>query len=85
MEKTGTLEELKADMEQCGFYPDTPPLESTMALARIKIDNALRGILTESNLPLYLFDYLITSVQADIRKADLDTERAKYLSVDKKE
>lgn len=78
-EKSGTLEELQEDMKQCGFHEEKPPLESTMALARIKIDDALRGILAESDLPLYLFDYLITSVQSDIRKADLDTERVKRI------
>lgn len=76
-EKTGTIEELQADMKQCGFHPDEAEsqLEGLMALTRMKIDNALQEILAESNLPLFLFDYLITSVQSDIRKADLDTTR----------
>lgn len=76
-EKSGTLEELQADMKQCGFHPDETEsqLEGLMALTRMKIDNALQEILAESNLPLFLFDYLITSVQSDIRKADLDTTR----------
>ena len=80
--KTGTMEDLKKDMEECGFYPDNPqpPLEAVMADARMKIDNALQSILAESKLPLFLFDYLITSVQCDIRKADLDTIRIANMS-----
>lgn len=101
MEKTkhGTVEELKKDMESCGFRNDpsvanlvgvspdadaipatltldTALMENVMASTRMKIDNAMQTILQESGLPLYLFDYLVTSVQADIRKADMDLLRA---------
>lgn len=82
--KSGTLEELKKDMEQCGFHPDPAcSLEAGMAKARMQIDIALAQILQESGLPLFLFDYLVTSVQSDIRKADLDTIRMQ--SADKTE
>ena len=75
MEKrTGTLEDLKRDIENCGFHP-APPLETVVARTRMQIDDALTKILAESGLPLFLFDYLITSVQNDIRKADLDMMR----------
>lgn len=78
IEKSGTLEDLQEDMKQCGFHSDDtqPSLDCVMASARIDIDNALREILAKSELPLFLFDYLVTSVQADIRKADLDAIRA---------
>lgn len=76
MEKrAGTIEDLKRDIENSGFHPD-PPLEAVMAQARMQIDDALAKILAESKLPLFLFDYLISSVQNDIRKADLDIIRA---------
>lgn len=74
IEKTGTVEELQKDLAECGFHPQKP-LDVAMAEARAQIDNALQGILQGSGLPLYLFDYLVTSVLADIRKADLDTMR----------
>lgn len=79
--KSGTLEELQKDMAECGFHPDeiqnTVPLEMMMAKAKIQLDSAVQQILQESGLPLYLFDYLIASVQADIRKADNDLLRVK--------
>ena len=75
--KSGSLQELQQDIDQCGLHPDTgqQPLEAAMAAARMKVDDALQGILQESHLPLYIFDYLVTSVLCDIRKADLDTLR----------
>lgn len=75
MEKrTGTIEDLKRDIENSGFH-EQPPLETVVARTRMQIDDALTKILAESGLPLFLFDYLITSVQNDIRKADLDMMR----------
>lgn len=75
MEKrAGTIEDLKHDIENSGFHPE-PPLEIVMAKTRMQIDDALTKILQESRLPLFLYDYLITSVQNDIRKADLDMLR----------
>ena len=71
-ERSGTLEDLQRDIENSGFQP---PLETVLAETRMKIDDALSGILAESKLPLFLFDYLITSVQNDMRKADLDMIR----------
>lgn len=71
-ERSGTLEDLQRDIENSG---PQPPLETTLADARMKIDEALSSILAESKLPLFLFDYLISSVQNDMRKADLDMIR----------
>lgn len=78
-EKHGTLEELKEDIKNCGFHADSDmqvSLETLLAQTRIQIDTALTEILQKSGLPLFLFDYLISSVQNDIRKADLDVIRA---------
>ena len=76
-EKHGTLEELKEDIKNSGFHQDVQPaLETVLAQTRMQIDNALTDILSKSGLPLFLFDYLISSVQNDIRKADLDMIRA---------
>ena len=76
----GTFEDFKKDMEQCGFHSTADeveiPLESALAKTRIAIDNAMQKILVESQLPIFLFDYLVTSVLCDIRKADLDTLRS---------
>lgn len=86
--KTGTLEELQKDLDACGFYPEPEPertLDSIMSATRIKLDNAIQSILMESGLPLYLFDLLITSVQNDIRKADLDMIRAGAIMLDAQE
>lgn len=77
--KTGTIEEFQKDLDTCGFYPESEPeqtLDNIMSATRIKLDNVIQSILMESGLPLYLFDLLITSVQNDIRKADLDMMRA---------
>ena len=82
-EKSGTLEELQEDMKQCGFHTveDTDPsigelpLDVRITQARLQIDDIFQKILTDSKLPLYLFDYIVTSVLADIRKADADTLR----------
>lgn len=71
-ERSGTLEDLQRDIENSG---PQPPLETILADTRMKIDEALSSILAESKLPLFLFDYLITSVQNDMRKADLDMIR----------
>lgn len=89
-EKTGTLEELKKDIENSGIHLDPdpqPPLEVILAQTRMRIDEALTKILTEAGIPLFLFDYLISSVQNDIRKADLDLIRSGITvddSIDKK-
>lgn len=50
-------------------------LEVLMAKVRADVDGCLEKILSESNLPLFLFDYVVTSVLADIRKADVDMLR----------
>lgn len=71
-ERSGTLEDLQRDIENSG---PQPPLETILADTRMKIDEALSSILAESKLPLFLFDYLISSVQNDMRKADLDMIR----------
>ena len=83
--KTGTIEELNEDLKTCGFKeePIAPVqinLEGAMAIARTKLDTAVRNILSESGLSLSLFDYVATSVLADIRKADIDTLRINNLS-----
>ena len=74
MTKTASMEEFERDLKECGLHP-LPPLEVVMAETRMQIDEALSNILERSGLPLYLFDYLLTSVQNDMRKADLDTMR----------
>jgi hypothetical protein len=75
-EKTGTIEELHADMKQCGFHKaDDVPLEVKMSQVRLQVDDMFQRMLVESELPLYLFDYVVMSVLADIRKADADTAR----------
>ena len=74
-QKKGTTEELMEDIKNCGFHSVEPSLEAILATARMEIDNSMQDILTRSKLPLYLFDYLVMSVLADIRKADLDTIR----------
>lgn len=50
-------------------------LETLMACTRNDVDNCLQKILERSRLPLFLFDYVVMSVVADIRKADMDTLR----------
>lgn len=75
-EKTGTVQELLEDVKECGFHPtEEPPLEVRLTQARLQIDEAFQQILQQSGLPLVLFDYAVTSVLADIRKADADTLR----------
>ena len=75
-EKSGTLEELQEDMKQCGFHTvEELPLDVRITQARLQIDDTFQKILMDSKLPLYLFDYIVTSVLADIRKADADTLR----------
>lgn len=75
-EKTGTLEELQEDMKQCGFHKaDDVPLEVKMSQARLQVDDVFQRILMDTGLPLHLFDYVVMSVMADIRKADADTSR----------
>lgn len=76
-EKSGTLEELQEDMKQCGFHntAEDVPLEIKITQARVQVDNLFQQILVETGLPLYLFDYVVTNVLADIRKADADTTR----------
>lgn len=75
--KTGTIEDFQKDLDSCGFYPEPElPLDAQMAATRIRLDEAIQQILAESGLPLFLFDYLIASVQNDIRKADADMIRA---------
>jgi hypothetical protein len=84
--KTGTAEEFAEDVKKCGFHPVEPSLEAILATARMEIDNSMQDILTRSKLPLYLFDYLVMSVLADIRKADLDAIRMNIMPpVDKEE
>lgn len=84
--KTGTMQELMEDVKQCGFYPDKPTDESevrldiTMAKTKLQVDEAMQNILASSGLPLYLFDYIVTSVLSDIRKADLDTIRTTHIN-----
>lgn len=76
--KSGTEEELKKDLESCGFYQQDASevsLEVALALTRTKLDTVIRNVLAESGLSLSLFDYVLTSVLADIRKADADTIR----------
>lgn len=60
------------------FEPADVPLEFALAKVRNDVDTALQTILEQSQLPLFLFDYVITSVLADIRKADADTTRMTY-------
>ena len=76
-EKSGTLEELQKDMKQCGFHntAEDVPLEIKITQTRVQVDNLFQQILVETGLPLYLFDYVVTNVLADIRKADADTTR----------
>ena len=71
-ERSGTLEDLQRDIANSG---PQPLLETVLAETRMKIDDALSSILAESKLPLFLFDYLITSVQNDMRMADLNMIR----------
>ena len=82
--KEGTVKELAEDIKACGFYPEEPaedkaeseiPIEQAIAKTKLELDASIQEILSHSGLPLYLFDYLITSVLADIRKADLDILR----------
>ena len=76
--KVKVFNSLEEAQQNCGFEaaePQTRSLESILALTRLKLDNAIQAILAESGLPLYLFDYLISSVQNDIRKADADVLR----------
>jgi hypothetical protein len=81
-QKTGTVEEFMDDLKNCGFHETAEPsLESIMAVARAEIDTAMQDILARSKLPLYLFDYLIISVLADIRKADIDSVRINKMSM----
>ena len=85
IKKTGDIEELKKDLEKCGFYPDpeceevarqvTMPLDAKLAVTRVRLDEAIREILEQSGLPLHLFDLLLDSIQSDIRKADADATR----------
>lgn len=87
-QKTGTIEEFEEDVKKCGFYPDNSlyaPLEASIAMARHKVDIALQQILSESGLPLSLFDLVIDSVQNDIRKADLDVMRMGTMQTQKTE
>lgn len=77
--KNGDMEELIEDLQDSGTFHSeegTVPLETAIAKVRIDVDNALQQILAESQIPLFLFDYIVTSVLADIRKADLDMIRA---------
>lgn len=75
-EKTGTIQEFIEDTKECGFHPtEELPLEVRLTQARLQIDEAFQKILTDSKLPLSIFDYVVTSVLADIRKADADTLR----------
>lgn len=75
-EKTGTIQEFIEDAKNCGFHPtEELPLEVRLTRARLQIDEAFQKILTDSKLPLSVFDYVVTSVLADIRKADADTIR----------
>ena len=83
--KTGTTEEFMEDAKNCGFHPVEPSLEAILATARMEIDNSMQDILARSKLPLYLFDYLVMSVLADIRKADLDMIRMSLPGPEKKE
>jgi hypothetical protein len=85
--KEGTVKELAEDIKACGFYPGEQlkpvedkteseiPIEQAIAKTKLELDASIQEILSHSGLPLYLFDYLITSVLADIRKADLDILR----------
>ena len=82
--KEGTVKELAEDIKACGFYPEEPaktksdaeiPIEQAIAKTKLELDASIQEILSHSGLPLYLFDYLVTSVLADIRKADLDILR----------
>ena len=84
-QKTGTFEDLQKDLDDCGFKESPIQLEanveSVMAIARMKLDTAVRNILNESGLSLSLFDYVIMSVIADIRKADADNMAINTMSI----
>ena len=79
--KHGTEEELRRDLDSCGFREFATPMdvETAMALTRTKLDTTIRKIIGESGLSLSLFDYVLTSVLSDIRKADADTQRINSL------
>lgn len=86
--KSGTEEELQKDLESCGVYKydaSEVSLEVALALTRTKLDTTIRSILVESGLSLSLFDYVLTSVLADIRKADADTIRMNSIPTKKVE
>ena len=75
--KHGTPEDLQKDLAECGFHEDKQrPLETVMAETRIRLDQELQKILAESGLPIYLFTYLLTDIENDMRKADMDVMRA---------
>lgn len=81
-QKTGTAEELLKDLKENGkvtIATGSIPLDRVLAKVRIDVDNALQQLLEQSQLPLFLFDYVVTSVLADIRKADLDVLRTQNL------
>lgn len=80
MEKSGTIEDLQKDMEESRLEPfPMVPLEIAMAVTREKLDTSIREILEQSGLSIYLFDYCLQSVMADVRKADQDQIRLQSL------
>ena len=86
--KQGTEEELQKDLETCGAYQydsSEVDLETAFALTRAKLDVTIRNIISESGLSLSLFDYVLMSIMADIRKADADTLRMNNIPTKKVE